>query len=118
MVYIYYYGLIHKYICQLPSKQVQFIVYVSITSNTFPHQQTDFFSGTLNYSAIDTCAFNKPPSGNISNTYNIFLKWDYGLYETDISMYTIWRLMKFESFFEKEWQLIASVSILLVINFL
>nr|XP_022336376.1 vascular endothelial growth factor receptor 2-like isoform X2 [Crassostrea virginica] len=65
--------------------------------------------GTLNYSAIDTCAFNKPPSGNISNTYNIFLKWDYGLYETDISMYTIWRLMKFESFFEKEWQLIASI---------
>lgn len=88
------------------------IKYISTSANWV------FFSGTLNYSAIDTCAFNKPPSGNISNTYNIFLKWDYGLYETDISMYTIWRLMKYESFFEKEWQLIASVSILLVINFL
>lgn len=75
------------------------------------------FAGIMMHLALQTCRFNEPAMGNISQTFNVVLKWNPESSDINVTEYTIWRKIKLDSFQEREWQLINIVSTF-VIRFL
>ncbi|XP_048746177.2 tyrosine-protein kinase receptor torso-like [Ostrea edulis] len=62
--------------------------------------------GIMMHLALQTCRFNEPAMGNISQTFNVVLKWNPESSDINVTEYTIWRKIKLDSFQEREWQLI------------
>lgn len=86
---------------------VPYLHFIDVTYGKFLFGK---FTGIMMHLALQTCRFNEPAMGNISQTFNVVLKWNPESSDINVTEYTIWRKIKLDSFQEREWQLINIVS--------